>query len=185
MNKLKIQEVIVVEGKHDKEKILKCVEADVIMSNGTHMSSDFLALCKKMNEERGIIVFTDPDGPGEMIRRRIIEEVGSCKHASLHILQTKKKQKVGIEHADIADIIDALNACSTFVLNNQSLTLSDFQTLGLSGAKDSAMRRDLLSEAFRFPKSNAKSCLKYLNMLNITKADCLMVLKESNYEDNR
>ncbi|WP_331836585.1 hypothetical protein [Erysipelothrix piscisicarius] len=48
MNKLKIQEVIVVEGKHDKEKILKCVDADVIMSSGTHMSADFLALCKKI-----------------------------------------------------------------------------------------------------------------------------------------
>lgn len=185
MNKLKIQEVIVVEGKHDKEKILKCVDADVIMSSGTHMSAEFLTLCKRMNEDRGIIVFTDPDGPGEMIRRRIIETVGSCKHASLHVLQTKKKQKVGIEHADCDDIVEVLSTCSTFALNNESLTLHEFQSLGLSGASDSALRRDLLSEAFRFPKSNAKSCLKYLNMLNTTKADCLMVLKESNYENNR
>ena len=179
MKKPIIKEVIVVEGKHDAEKLAKCVEADVIVSNGTHVSKEFLALCKDLNERRGIIVFTDPDGPGEQIRRKIIEEVGTTKHASLHILQTKKKQKVGIEHADCEDILEALKHSATYDIVRTSIEWSDFIALGLSGKSDSQERRDILSEAFHYPKSNAKTSFKYLNMIGISYEECLEILKES------
>lgn len=179
MIKPKIKEVIVVEGKHDQEKILKCVDADVIISNGTHCSKDFLALCKELNEQRGLIVFTDPDGPGEFIRRKIIDAVGSTKHASLHIIQTKKKQKVGIEHADVSDILEALENVATFDTQRQSLSWGEFVDLGLTGNPLATLRRDYLSEAYRYPKANAKTSFKYLNMLGISYQECLNTLKES------
>lgn len=179
MKKPRIKEVIVVEGKHDVDKILQCVDANVIISNGTHCSKDFLDLCKRMNEEHGLIVFTDPDGPGEYIRRKIIEAVGTTKHASLHVLQTKKKQKVGIEHADKEDILEALENVATFDIERQSLSWSDFVNLGLIGSDQASNRRIALSEALRFPKSNAKTTYKYLNMLGITMQQCHNLLKES------
>ncbi|WP_240915968.1 ribonuclease M5 [Erysipelothrix sp. HDW6C] len=179
MKKQKIQEVIVVEGKHDREKLLQCIDADIITSSGTHMSQEFLALCRQFHKERGLIVFTDPDGPGEMIRRRIIEEVGTTKHASLHVLQTKKKQKVGIEHADCEDIVSALQEAATFDVATESLSWHEFVDLGLTGGSNAQMRRDWLSESFKFPKSNAKTTFKYLNMMNKTVADCQAALKES------
>lgn len=179
MKKPNIKEVIVVEGKHDAEKLAKCVEADVIVTNGTHVSKDFLNLCKEINESRGIIVFTDPDGPGEMIRRKIIESVGTAKHASLHVLQTKKKQRVGIEHASCEDIIEALDKSATYDIHQASITWQEFIELKLSGREDSQYRRDLLSESFHFPKSNAKTCYKYLNMIGISYKQCHEVLKES------
>lgn len=169
MKKLKIEEVIVVEGKHDYERLAQCVEADVIVSNGRNISKDFLELCDRLNKTRGIIVFTDPDGPGEAIRRRIIERVGTCKHASLHTIQAKKKQKVGIEHADTEDIINALKECASFSVKTHSLEYHDFVALGLSGGEGAQDKRDRLSEIFRFPRSNSKTCFKYLNMLGITK----------------
>ncbi|WP_159635016.1 ribonuclease M5 [Erysipelothrix anatis] len=180
MKKQRIKEVIVVEGKHDREKILKCIDADIITSSGTHMSQEFLELCKKMHAYRGLIVFTDPDGPGEMIRRRIIETVGTTKHASLHVLQTKKKQKVGIEHADCEDILEALTKAATFDIYNESMTWGEFIDCGLSGLPDSQLKRETLSEALHFPKSNAKTTFKYLNMMNIDVATCRTILKESN-----
>lgn len=179
MIKPKIKEVIVVEGKHDQEKILKCVDASVIISNGTHCSKEFLEMCKTLQAQRGLIVFTDPDGPGEYIRRKIIEHVGTTKHASLHILQSKKKQKVGIEHADIEDILEALENVGTFDTESQSLSWSEFVELGLTGNPLATIRRDRLSEAFRFPKSNAKTTFKYLNMLGITFDESHNTLKES------
>lgn len=185
MEKLSIREVIVVEGIHDKERLEKCVNAQIICSQGTHMSMDFLDMCKRLNERQGIIVFTDPDGPGEFIRRRIIEIVGTCKHASLHVLQSKKKQKVGIEHADLDDLQHALSHAATFDEASSSLSMSSFRELGLNGQKDSAQKRDQLSEHFHFPKCNAKTCFKYLNMLGIDKSSCEQVLKERIYEDNR
>ncbi len=179
MIKPKIREVIVVEGKHDQEKILKCVDANVIISNGTHCSKEFLDMCKTLQEERGLIVFTDPDGPGEYIRRKIIEHVGTTKHASLHILQTKKKQKVGIEHADVEDILEALENVGTFDIEQETLTWHEFIDLGLTGNPLATQRRDRLSEVYRFPKSNAKTTFKYLNMLGITYDACRTTLKES------
>lgn len=177
MSKLQIKEVIVVEGKHDLQHLEKFVDADIIYSNGMHISQSFLELCKRLNESQGIIVFTDPDGPGERIRKRIMAHVGPCKHATLHVLQSKKKQKVGIEHADGSDITQALVECATLGESKNTLSLSQFQDLGLSGGPESKKRRDHLSEVFRFPVSNAKTSLKYLNMLGKTYDECRHELK--------
>lgn len=165
---MKIQEVIVVEGKHDASKIKSCVEADVIISNGTHVSKSFLEQCKKLNESRGIIVFTDPDGPGEWIRRKIMDYVGDCEHASLDVQQVKNNGKVGIEHATCLMIQNALENRSSFVENRVTITQEEFRSLSLSGEAKSQERRDLLASEFSFPKSNAKSTLKYLNMMGIS-----------------
>ena len=165
---MKIQEVIVVEGKHDSSKIKSCVEADVIISNGTHVSKSFLEQCKKLNESRGIIVFTDPDGPGEWIRRKIMDYVGDCEHASLDVQQVKNKGKVGIEHATCLMIQTALENRSSFVEDRVTITQEEFRSLLLSGEDKSQERRDLLASEFSFPKSNAKSTLKYLNMMGIS-----------------
>lgn len=177
MSKLHIKEVIVVEGKHDLQQLEKFVDADIIYSNGMHISQEFLQLCKRLNESQGIIIFTDPDGPGERIRKRIMAYVGECKHASLNVIQSKKKQKVGIEHADGSDITQALIDCATLGESKNSLSLTHFQEMGLSGGLESKKRRALLSEAFSFPVSNSKTCFKYLNMLGKTYEDCLTILK--------
>lgn len=180
---MKIQEIIVVEGKHDASKIKSCVNADVLISNGTHVSKSFLAQCKKLNESRGIIVFTDPDGPGEWIRRKIMEYVGDCEHASLDVQQVKNKGKVGIEHATCQMIRDALKNRSNYIKEQATITRDQFMALGLSGQSDSQEKRDMLSSAFFFPKSNAKTTLKYLNMMGITYKE-LMKYLEVNYGNN-
>lgn len=165
---MKIKEVIVVEGKHDASKIKSCVDADILISNGTHVSKYFLEQCKKLNESRGIIVFTDPDGPGEWIRRKIMEYVGDCEHASLDVQQVKNKGKVGIEHATCEMVQKALENKSSFVENRVTITQEEFRGLGLSGEEGSQEKRDSLASNFYFPKSNAKSTFKYLNMMGIT-----------------
>lgn len=180
MSKLHIKEVIVVEGKHDLEHLSKFVDADIIYSNGMHISNEFLDLCERLNKKQGIIIFTDPDGPGERIRKKIMARVGECKHASLHVAQSKKKQKVGIEHADKEDIIESLKKSATLGDSLNSLSSAQFIELGLSGGKESKFKRDLLSEAFKFPVSNAKTCLKYLNMLGIDYESCIKVLEGEN-----
>lgn len=179
MNKRRINEVIVVEGIHDKEKILKCVDADVITSSGTHISKEFLDLCQTFHKTRGLIVFTDPDGPGERIRRKIIETVGTTKHASLNIIQSKKKQKVGIEHADVEDILMALDKAASYDIHTESLSWNEFVDFHLTGGPQSRVLRDQLSEAFHFPRSNAKTTFKYLNMMQIDAKQIQAVLKES------
>lgn len=185
MKKLKIKEVIVVEGKHDADKIKSCVEADVVLTQGTHLSKRTLSLLKDINEKQGIIVFSDPDGPGEMIRTKIIDAIGTCKHASLSLKQSKSKSKVGIEHASCEDIIEALKKVASFNVNKTSLSQKDFLDLGLNGQSDSQKRRDVISTYFNIPRTNAKRCYKYLNMLGKTKEEIEMILKERYIGNNR
>ena len=67
----KIKEIIVVEGRDDTRRILESVEADTIETNGSAIDEETLKLIKKAHETRGVIVFTDPDFPGEKIRKII------------------------------------------------------------------------------------------------------------------
>lgn len=174
---MKIREIIVVEGKHDAQKIKSCVDADIETTSGTHLSADLLKRLKAMNETRGIIVFTDPDGPGEMIRRKIIEAVGTCKHASLSTKQSRHNQKVGIEHARCEDIVHSLSMCATYDVKGDTLSWYAFVDLGLTGQKDSQEKRDLIADAFNMPITNGKRCFQYLNMMHKTKEDIIEVLK--------
>lgn len=185
MEKIKIQETIVVEGKHDADKIKSCVAAEIVLTQGTHLSQKTLNLLKALNKRQGIIVFTDPDGPGEMIRTKIIEAVGTCKHASLSLKQSKAKSKVGIEHASCEDIIEALKKVATFDVNEVSISQQDFFDLGLSGQNDSQKRRDFISATLNIPRTNAKRCYKYLNMLGKTKDEIETILKERYLGNNR
>lgn len=175
---MKIEEVIVVEGKHDQAKILSCIEADIIISNGTHLSERFLQQCKRLNQERGIIIFTDPDYPGTYIRNKIMAYVGNCKHATLDINQAKTKGKVGVENASCKDIIEALKRSAKFSKNVESISFESFIDLGLNGQKSSQKRRDVLSKEFGLPKANAKTCFKYLNMIGVTADTCKKILGE-------
>lgn len=184
MKKLSIKEVIVVEGKSDATKIVSCVDAEVLITNGTHVSKDFLKLCKKINEKRGIVVFTDPDSPGEMIRNKIIAYVGTAKHASLNVKQARSSKKVGVEHAKCEDIIAALSQSVTFDVNVESLSSSDFFELGLSGGSESQKLRDLLSAYYSIPVCNGKRMFRYLNMMGVGKNACESILRSGNDGSN-
>lgn len=177
---MKIREVIVVEGLHDLQKIQACVDADVIITHGTHLSNETLSQLKVLNETRGIIVFTDPDGPGARIRNRIIESVGNCKHASLSTRQSRHKNKVGIEHASCTDIKESLKEAATYDTMRNSLTWEVYVALGFMGQEDSKAKRDYLSTVFNMPVGNGKRLFKYLNMMGKTEADVIEALKEWN-----
>ena len=69
----RIKELIVVEGKHDIRKLKKLFDCDVICTEGLSMSPEVLDTIVTIGKKRGVIVLTDPDHPGEVIRNRIAE----------------------------------------------------------------------------------------------------------------
>lgn len=183
---MKIHEVIVVEGKNDREKILSCVSADVIITNGLHIDKGTLDLLKKLNKQRGLIIFTDPDFPGRQIRDRIESYVGPCKHAHIAAKDGRAGRKVGIEHASCDVILKSLERAQAYAYeksaDTETITYAELIDLGLVGAKDSQAKRDLLAHTFSFPESNAKTCLKYLNLLEIDKETCENILGDGYFE---
>ena len=78
---MKIKEVIVVEGRHDTSVLQQYFDCDTIETNGLSLSEETLRLIEEARDRCGVIIFTDPDHPGETIRRRINEAVKGCKNA--------------------------------------------------------------------------------------------------------
>lgn len=172
----KIKEVIVVEGAHDAALINQYVEADTIITNGSAISSETLALIKKINKTKGVIVFLDPDFPGEKIRKTIMEAVPSACHAYLEKDKaiSKNKQKVGVEHASKEDILQALDNCVHYEQSNEiSLSYKEYLSLGLVGNKS---LRDKVTQKLKIAPCNAKTLFKRLNMLNLTYQDIIKII---------
>ena len=171
MSKIKIQEVIVVEGKDDTANLRRFYEVDTYETRGSAINEDDLEL----NELRGVIVFTDPDYNGERIRKIIMEAVPTAKHAFLNRGEASPKSKtrgrsLGVEHANFEDIQKALaGVLGSYDDDNQfDISKSDLMKLGLLMGSDSRKRREYLGEALRIGYCNGKQLLKRLELFGIT-----------------
>lgn len=170
--------MIIVEGKHDSEKIKKTIDCDVIVTNGTHISKTFIEQCKKIQEQRGVILFTDPDYPGGQIRKIISSQIKGCKHAFIQRDKAATPKKVGVEHADSQSIKEALQQVSTFVENQETLHYEEFVNLGLIACANSREMREQIVKALHIEKCNAKTLFKRLNMLGCNKGQLEAILSE-------
>lgn len=166
-----IKEVVVVEGYHDLATLkLIYPDMDIYITNGSEISEDTLKELKVLNEDRGLLLFLDPDFQGERIRRIINEYVGETKHAFLTKKEciSRNKRKVGIEHAKRENIIAAL---STFYKSGQEyknvISLQDLYDLNLIGEKNSKELRKKLGEELGIGLNNGKALCKKLNMFGI------------------
>ena len=160
-NKMKIKEIIVVEGRDDTNRVKEAIDCDTFETNGS-------ALTKK---KRGLIVLTDPDYAGKRIRSIIEKNIPTAKHA---YISNKKavdsKGKIGIEAASKEDIIAAIKNHYTPMdevkndISNEMLI-----ELGLVGGSTSKVLREELCERLNIGYTNAKQLLNKLNMYNISK----------------
>lgn len=173
---MKIKELIVVEGKNDINKLSNIVDAEIIKTNGTHLSKEILEYIKVCSNTKGVIIFTDPDAPGESIRNKINENIKGCKNAFLPQKKAVGKRKVGIEHANEKDIIEALDNLVTYVNEVETISIREFNELGLNGLNNSKALRDIVSTYFKLGDCNAKQLYKRLNYCKISKNDIEEIL---------
>lgn len=178
---MKVKEIIVVEGKADRNKVLQAVQADTIETEGSALSKDILKQIKHAQEKRGVIIFTDPDSQGERIRQRIDEAVSGCKHAFLTIEEAKPKRKgesIGIEHATTETIRKALKGVYELEERQKdSFTIRDLMHYGLLAGNNSKQRRHRLGEILRIGQPNGKQLLHRLTMFNISKKQFEQAIK--------
>jgi len=188
---LKIKEVIVVEGKDDTAKIIQAVEADTIETRGSAINKSIMERIRHAKEKRGVIIFTDPDYPGERIRRLIDQAVPGCKHAYLTQDAARAKfpenKSLGIEHASIAAIREALSGVYEIQENKPSeIFQEDLIEYGLLGGQQSKKRRERLGEMLKLGHTNGKQLLKRLQMFHITKQEfmkaCDQMLQEERHD---
>lgn len=166
---MKIKEVIVVEGHHDTNVLKQYFDCETIETNGLSLTAETIELIKDAKRRCGVIIFTDPDHPGEKIRQKINAEVEGCKNAYIEKNKAKTPKKVGVEHAGRQDLEEALAHCFTYVEEiKPCFTMDDMLLLGLQGNDDSAKRREWLGSVYHLGKPNAKTLLKRFNLLQIS-----------------
>lgn len=176
-----IKEIIVVEGKNDTLNLKRYFDCDTIETHGTCLSDFTLGLIAKAQKGRGVIIFCDPDSPGEKIRSTINNKIKGCKNAFLQADDCRFKHKVGIEHAPYEVLKEALENLLTYDDYQPTLNMDDLWELGLSGQSDSAKLRNYVGAKLHIGKCNTKQLLKRCNMLQLNKEDIRKVLRD---EDN-
>ena len=180
---MKINEFIVVEGRDDTERVKTAVECDTIETNGSAINQDTLNVIRHAQETRGVIVLTDPDFPGDKIRHTIRDYVPGVKHAYLDREKAKHKRgKIGIEHANVKDIREALmHVSSPLEEAEETIDKSVLIDLGLIIGKDARRRREILGQKLHIGHSNGKQLLKKLNAFGYTEQD----VREALLDDER
>jgi len=178
---MKIKEVIVVEGKSDTVKIKQAVDADTIETNGSAINDEILQIIKHAQSKRGVIIFTDPDYPGERIRHIIDKAVPGCKHAFLQKHEAKAKssiKNIGIEHATVTSIQQALqNVHERAGQIETDITKADLIRYGLIGEPDARNRREALGVELKIGYTNGKQLLNRLHMFHIKKDELNQAMK--------
>ena len=182
---VKIREAIVVEGRYDKNTLAQIVDAPILETAGFGIfkNKEQMELLRRVARERGLIVFTDSDGAGFVIRNRIKSAIpaSQLKHAYIPDIYGKEKRKsapgkegkLGVEGMRPEVILEALRrAGATFEeepvqsVPPREITKQDLMDLGLSGSPDAGERRKKLLKACRFPEHmSANAMLQALNLL--------------------
>lgn len=179
---MKVNEFIVVEGRDDTERVKSAVECDTIETNGSAINQATLAVIKQAYDTRGVIVLTDPDFPGDKIRNTIRDFIPGVKHAYIDRDKARSKRgKIGVEHADVEVIKEALiNVSTPFEEGNESISKDVLIDLGLIVGKDARRKRALLSQRLNIGHSNGKQLVKKLNAFGFTEQDVREALLDQN-----
>lgn len=182
----KIREVIVVEGRYDKNTLSQVVDATVVTLGGFSVFNDRekLAFLRRLALERGLIVLTDSDGAGFVLRNYLKGALprDRVKHAYIPDVAGKERRKrragkegkLGVEGMPPEVLLEALRRCgATFEdapgeqeAAEPPITKADLFALGLSGGADSAEKRRALLRHLELPEHlTANGLLEALNLL--------------------
>jgi ribonuclease M5 len=166
-----LREVIVVEGKQDIVAVKKAVDAECIATGGYSLLTQTIEKIGQAYEKRGIIILTDPDSPGERIRRYLVKRFPHAQHAYISRAAATANGDIGVEQASAQSIRLALAKlhCTTFEPGNE-FTYADLVDDHLTGHSEAAIRRKLLGEILGIGYANAKTFLQRLNHYGVTRA---------------
>ena len=180
---VKIKEAILVEGRYDKNTLSQIVDAPILETNGFGIFKDKkqMALLRQVAEKRGLIVFTDADGAGFVIRNHVKSAIPGkfLKHAYTPDIFGKERRKdkagkegkLGVEGMKPEIILEALRKAGATiegeaVPEHQSITKQDMMELGLSGGADASAKRLALLKKLDLPEHmSANALLQALNLL--------------------
>lgn len=182
MEKIKIDRVIIVEGKHDKMKIASFAEACILTTEGFGIFSkaDKLNFIRKVAKEKGLLILTDSDSAGLLIRNYIKGSIPSEQIIHLYIPQIKGKERrknspskegtLGVEGIEVAYLKKILMPYAVSTENTiekkRLVTKLDLYDDGFFGTTESAQKRKALAKKMNLPDNiSSNSLLEAINLL--------------------
>jgi ribonuclease M5 len=179
--KKQIRYPIIVEGKYDKIKIDSLFDATVIVTNGFAIfnKNELLSLIRSLAEREGkIIILTDSDGGGHLIRSHIKTAISPDKIINLYTPKTQGKEKrkreaskegyLGVEGISAEVLCNLLSPFTTDEVEKVDkvpITKADFYALGISGRDDSAQKRETVLKALNLPHDMSPNAM--ISAINI------------------
>ena len=179
---IRIREAIIVEGRYDKNTLAQVVDAPILETSGFGIFHDSqrLALLRRLAETRGIIVLTDSDGAGFVIRNYLRGAIdpAQVKHAYIPDVAGKERRKrtaskegkLGVEGMRPEVLLEALRRAGATIdeestVKGKSITKADLYDLGLIGP-DSVEKRKALCKRLELPEHLSTNALvEVLNLL--------------------
>lgn len=176
MEKLKIPYPVIVEGKYDRQRLIEILDANIYTTGGfgVFKHGEVLALLRRLSEKSPVIVLTDSDGAGTLIRSRITSAIPKDRIIQLYTPQIKGKEKrkaepskagfLGVEGIDF-DVLRKLfepyadSDAAERKMTENPLTKANFYEFGLSGKPESAAKRDALAQQLGLPAGMTPNAL--------------------------
>ena len=166
MDRLHLDQAVIVEGKYDKIKLETVLDAEIICTDGFGIfkNSEKLMLIRRIAEKNGIIIMTDSDSAGFVIRSHLMGTIPNKYITNVYIpeLIGKEKRKsapskeglLGVEGVSSETIKTALEKAGVFTDNcvkQDKITVADLYKAGLSGSTNSRKRRNDLLKSLSLP----------------------------------
>ena len=161
---MKIRELIVVEGAHDRQRLEKLLDCQVICTGGLGLDENAMKMIVRAQDDPGVIVLTDADNAGERIRSQIMKIAPHCRHAYIAKKDSTGKRNVGVEFAADEKILEALRETVSYQEGKETISWPEYLELGLMGNK--ALREKVCTR-LNIGLYNNRTLYKRLNMLAI------------------
>ena len=177
MDKIKIDQAIVVEGRDDVTAVSEAVDALIIPTHGFGITAETWGVIAKAYEEKGLIILTDPDHAGEEIRRKLTEKFPDAIQAYVARSEATAADDIGIENAmptAIAEALEKALARAGKEADRESLEadkvyadMSDLRELGLAGTEGATELRAEVARVLGIGYGNAGAFIKKLKGFGI------------------
>ena len=183
--KLKIKEIIVVEGRDDITAIKRVVDAHIIALNGfSALSEKTINKIVELSKNNDLILFTDPDFAGKKIRDTLKRYIPNIKHAFVSQKDATKNDNIGVENANDKAILEALKNVITASQNIEDrFNISDLIDNRFVSGSNAKERRIMLGDMLKIGYYNAKQLLKALNSFNISREQFNAAVEKINKND--
>lgn len=198
MEKPRVKEILLVEGRYDKNALAQAVQATILETSGFGIFSDGekMKLLRRLAEERGLVVLTDSDGAGLVIRNYLRSALPKerVKHAYIPAVPGKERRKrragkagtLGVEGMAPAVLLETLRRAGATFLGadapapaEEPLTKADLYALGLSGGEGSAARRRALLRRLDLPENLGANALLEVLSVVCPRGRLLSLLRET------